>query len=189
MLRSLMPKRISTLAQHWVFHAVFTNPYDTERKIELFTTLLTGLPPAQQLSWLRQVNLADESNLVVEIARRLLAKTSISSAQLLSKTNLDMIDIESAIVRCLELQRLAGLYRYANQPTNAKVMLQKAQSIVQHWLAGLGVQDADLALQEGQTGAVLGSLRNALTLGGGSNGMQSEILLSVPQTEQAEGLG
>jgi tetratricopeptide (TPR) repeat protein len=187
-LRSLMPKRISALAQQWVCHAIFSNPFDNEKKSDLFTALLTGLPPAQQLSWLRQINRSDQSDLVAEIARRLLSKTSISSAQLLSKTNLDLIDIESAIVRCLELQRLAGLYRFANQPVNAKVMLQKAQSIVQHWMAGLGLQDADLAGLDEHADAGLATLQNALTLGGSSNGMQSEILMSVAKTEDAEKL-
>ncbi len=187
-LRSLMPKRISTLAQQWVCHAVFSNPFDKEKKADIFTALFTGLPPAQQLSWLRQINMTEQGDLVVEVARRLLTKTSISSAQLLSKTNLDLIDIETAIVRCLELQRLAGLYRFANQPANAKVMLQKAQSIVQHWLAGLSVQDADLAALEGQQTVMMAALQNALTLGGSVNGMQSEILLSVGETAQAESL-
>ena len=187
-LRSLMPKRISTLVQQWVCHAVFSNPYENDRRIEIFTDLFTGLPPAQQLNWMRQIHMSGDKSLVSEIARQLLTKTSISSAQLLSKTNLDMIDIETAIVRCLEMQRLAGLYRFANQPANARVMLQKAQSIVQHWLAGLGVQDADLTDQEGQQSAAMAALQNALTLGGGSNGMQSEILLTVSEPEQAEAL-
>ena len=187
-LRSLMPKRISTLVQQWVCNAVFCNPYENERKVEIFTALFTGLPPAQQLNWMRQIHIFEDKDLVAEIARQLLTKTSISSAQLLSKTNLDMIDIETAIVRCLEMQRLAGLYRFANQPANARVMLQKAQSIVQHWLAGLGVQDADLSAQEGNQSAALAALQNALTMGGGSSGMQSEILLSVPNSEQAESL-
>lgn len=187
-LRALLPKRISPLVQQWVCNAVLSNPYEYEKKLALYTALFTGLPPAQQLSWMRQIHMVEDKNLVAEIARQLLTKTSISSAQLLSKTNLDLIDIETAIVRCLEMQRLAGLYRFANQPANARVMLQKAQSIVQHWLAGLGVQDADLSTQEGQPAAALAALQNALTLGGGSNGMQSEILLSVPDSEQAESL-
>ncbi len=187
-LRSLMPKRISVLVQQWVCNAVFSNPYENERKVEIYAALFNGLPPAQQLSWMRQVHIIEDKKLVVDIARQLLTKTSISSAQLLGKTNLDMIDIETAIVRCLEMQRLAGLYRFANQPANARAMLLKAQSIVQHWMAGLGVQDADLLEQEGQPGAGLAALQNALTLGGGSNGMQSEILLSVVDTEQAEKL-
>ena len=187
-LRSLMPKRISHLVMYWVCHAVFSNPLENEQKIELFFALLTTLPPAQQLSWLRYINLTNDPKLVVGIAQRLLTKTSISSAQLLSKTNLDLVDIETSIVRCLELQRLAGLYRFANQPANARVMLEKSQSIVQHWLAGLSVQDADLFSLEGQEAAVFASLQNSLTLGGGSNGMQSEILLSVTETSQAEAL-
>ena len=187
-LRSLMPKRISHLVMYWVCHAIFSNPFETEQNIELFIALLTGLPPAQQLSWLRYVNLTHDSKLVVEIAQRLLSKTSISSAQLLSKTNLDLVDIETSIVRSLELQRLAGLYRFANQPANARVMLEKAQAIVQHWLAGLSIQDADLFALEGQEAAVFASLQNSLHLGGGSNGMQSEILLSVKQAGQAEAL-
>ena len=164
-LRSLMPKRISILVQQWVCNAVFSNPFEKERKVEIFTTLFTGLPPAQQLNWMRQIHMVEDKELVVEIARQLLTKTSISSAQLLSKTNLDMIDIETAIVRCLEMQRLAGLYRFANQPANARVMLQKAQSIVQHWLAGLGVQDADLSAVEGQQGACAGSSEKCADIG------------------------
>ncbi len=187
-LHSLMPKRISVLVQQWVCNAIYSNPFGNERKVEIYSALFTGLPPAQQLSWMRNVHIIEDKDLVADIARQLLTKTSISSAQLLGKTNLDMIDIETAIVRCLEMQRLAGLYRFANQPANARAMLQKAQSIVQHWMAGLGVQDADLLTQEGQAGAGLAALQNAMALGGGSNGMQSEILLSVQETEQAEKL-
>ena len=187
-LRALLPKRTSHLVMYWVCQAVFTNPFDFAAQADIFSALLASMPPAQQLSWLRYLNLTQSARLASEVAQRLLTKSLTANTQLYAKTNPDLLDIETAIVRSLELQRMAGLYRFANQPANARIMLDKAKMIVQHWLAGLSIQDADLMSLENQEQAVFTALSNSLNLGGSSNSLQSEILFSAQENSLAEGL-
>lgn len=186
--RLLLPKRSSSLAMQWISHAMLTNQVEESKSVEMLSSLLTGLPPIQQLNWLRHFSILGQSGLVEACAQSLLAKISINASHYLNKTNLDTTDLETVIVRSLELQRMAGLYRFSNQPANARAMLQRSELILQHWLAGLGIQEADLASSEGMDQAAMMALGQAMTTGGGANGIQTEILLSVPDRQQSEQL-
>ncbi len=186
MLRGLFSKRMGPINFSLITHAVFSNPLSENEQQQIFYALVFSLPPIQQVAWLRFLKFKGKDELVEELARMILSKIPASSASALLEFNPDEWDLENLLVKSLELQRMAGLYRYANQPANARSMLEKAQRAFSYWSAGLNLQQADLAYISDQWGAAEQFIVNSLPSVDISANLQHEMMMVVggPQSEQ-----
>jgi tetratricopeptide (TPR) repeat protein len=186
MLRGLFSKRMSPVNFSLVTHAIICNPLSENDQLQLFYSLIFSLPPIQQVAWLRFLKFKGKDELVEELARMILSKIPASNASALVEFNPDDWDLENLLVKSLELQRMAGLYRYANQPANARTMLEKAQKAFNYWSAGLNLQQADLAYLSDQWAAAEQYIVNSLPSVDTSANLQQEMMMVVggPQSEQ-----
>ncbi len=186
MLRGLFSKRMSIINFSLVTHAILSNPLNENDQLQLFHSLVFSLPPIQQVAWLRFLKFKGKDELVEELAHMILSKIPASSASALVEFNPDDWDLENLLVKSLELQRMAGLYRYANQPANARTMLDKAQRAFNYWSAGLNLQQADLAYLSDQWTAAEQFIVNSLPSVDTSANLQQEMMMVVggPQSEQ-----
>ena len=185
MLRSLFSRRPPMISYSLVTHAVLSNPLSETEQTQVFFNLIIGLAPLQQIGWLRFLKFKGKDSLVEELSHLILGKISASNASSLAEFNPDDCDLETLLLKTVELQRMAGLYRYANQTANSQTMLEKAQLSLRHWAAGLDLQLADISTINNLPDVADQYIRNSLTSLDTATHLQQEVMLQLggPQTE------
>jgi tetratricopeptide (TPR) repeat protein len=185
MLKGLFSRRLTVGTLSLATHAILSNPQSDSEQVQAFYNLVFSLPPLQQISWLRFLKNKGKSSLVEELSRSILSKIPTSTASALVEFNADDWDLENLLLKSLELQRMAGLYRYAAQPANAHAMLDKAQTALAHWSAGLNLQLAELAFLNDQPAEADQYVRNTIEPLDNAVHLQQELMMILkgPQSE------
>jgi len=189
MLRGLFTRRLTVASLSLATHAILSNPLGETEQVQAFYSLIFSLPPLQQISWLRFLNTKGKHSLVEELARSILSKIPTSTASALVEFDPDEWDLENLLLKSLELQRMAGLYRYANQPANARTMLDKANKSLSYWSAGLNLQLAELAFLNDQPSEADAYIKNSVEPLDNAIHLQQELMTIVkgPQSESLVG--
>jgi tetratricopeptide (TPR) repeat protein len=189
MLRGLVSRRASLLSYSLITHAILSNPLSENEQTQVFFNLISGLAPLHQIGWLRFLKFKGKDELVCELAHLMLGKIPASSVAALAEFNPDDWDLETLMVKLIELQRLAGLYRYANQTANEQTMLEKAHQSLGNWAGGLNLQLAEIANLNGQGDAAelfIQNSRNALDT---ATHLQQEALFQMSGEQASTFLG
>ncbi len=186
MLRGLVSRRVSLISYSLITHAILSNPLSESEQTGVFFSLISGLAPVHQISWLRFLNFKGKDVLVSELAHMMLGKIPASSASALAEFNPDDWDLETLMVKVIELQRLAGLYRYANQVANERTMLEKAQQSLGHWAGGMTLQLAEIASFSNQPEAAAQIILNAQSALDTATHLQQEVMLQMGGEQAGE---
>lgn len=144
LLKALLSKKGSLAGMAWVSHCVLCNPIDPKTQIQNLAGLISACSPIQQVNWLRYLQLAGQATLVSAISNTLLGKLPAGAVSTLGKHAPDRADVETNIIRYLEMVRLAALFRNSGQTANARAMGESAQSILRNLEAGIEIQFAEL---------------------------------------------
>jgi tetratricopeptide (TPR) repeat protein len=150
MLRGLISKRYSPVCTAWVIHTLTSNPLSDLELTQSLFNLAVGLSPLQQIAWLRFVKSLGYDSIVETLARQILTRVPPAVAASLASVDFSGQDLESLLLRFLEMQRLAGLYRLANQPANARTLIHRSHTVLNFWEAGLNLQDVELSALAGE---------------------------------------
>ncbi|HVP20521.1 MAG TPA: tetratricopeptide repeat protein [Anaerolineaceae bacterium] len=189
MLRGLFSRRLTVGSLSLATHAILSNPLSESEQVQAFYSLIFSLPPLQQISWLRFLKNKGKDGLVEELAHSILSKIPASTASALVDFNPDDWDLENLLLKSLELQRMAGLYRYGNQPANARSMLDKAQTALRHWSAGINLQLAELAYLSDQPAEADQYVKDSMEPLDNAAHLQQELMMILkgPQSESLLG--
>lgn len=179
LLRALLPKKVGILSIGWITHIVLTNPIDAGQRVQLLSQLVGSVSPAQQINWLRYLQLGGYAELASQVARGLLAKTPAVTTGSLTNHTPEKFDLELNVVRLVELIRMVGLYRYSDQTANARAMAQKAKQTLSHLDARLNLLAADLDLVESQADDAVSHLKKVVECAPSNSFIPGEAVMAL----------
>lgn len=153
LLRAVIAGRTGETGLDWACHCILTNPQPENRMKEIMTGLLLDLNPAQQVSWLRLLQLKGWKSLAGELGKVL------TSAGLVEAGSLDgtarLVTAAQIPEQVHQLQQLATLHLHAGNKDKAREILAGAHELAQHALASIQIQRINLDDEtETQSGAI-----------------------------------
>jgi len=183
LLRALLAVRQS---YEWMVHTRLSQPLSQQEHLDVLAALLKEQPLETQLGVLRSLNLHGRENLVRSLAGMLVVDHP-AFAVLRSQTGLVHLNLSMVVTRAFMLHQLASLYQVSGNRTQAASLLHSAESTLQHWAAGMYLQEMNLGAagsrpDDAKLSAVLEqSRRLAGELGAviGSQSLPQDVLKSI----------
>ena len=187
MLTALMKEVHYQNAVEIISNAILSNPQMPSDRVTSFTALLDELPIANQLSWLRSLNLKGQNELIIQLADRLL-QNGLTSQLSLGEVDLENTDMNALLHGAVSFQQLAGLFQLSGQPEKALPLLKRSQKAVQHYLAGVNLQLLDVGAGEESPEAIVSAFRQSFAALPESKILQTEYALAVDNSPHGKTL-
>jgi tetratricopeptide (TPR) repeat protein len=187
MLQALMKEIHFQNAVEIISNAILSNPQMPPERVAAFTALLDELPIANQLGWLRSLNLKGQNELIIQLADRLL-QTGLTNQLSLGEVDLENMDMNTLLHGAVSFQQLAGLFQLSGQPEKALPLLKRSQKAVQHYLAGVNLQLLDVGAGEESSETIVSAFKQSFAALPESKILQTEYALAVDNSPHAKTL-
>lgn len=175
--QTLVPRQKLQPGARWVSHILLSNPLEESEQARLFTLLMRKVSPVHQTAWLRELSLAGEAELVMEISRELLASTMPLVEKNTPLAGPAQRVVDEVLRQALELQHLAELYQLNGQVEEAEQTFLQVQRLSKTWLAGIHIQLAGVSLQGGKNDQAQNHAALAHSLSAGDEATSSDLML------------
>ena len=185
MLLALLKEGNFQFAEEIISNAILSNPQMPSDRVASFVTILDELPVANQLTWLRLLNLKGQNELIIQLADRLL-QTNLSDQLSLDEVDLEKMDMNALLHGAVSFQQLAGLFQLSGQPEKALPLLKRSQKAVQHYLAGVNLQLLDVGAGEESSEAIVAAFKQSFAALPDSKLLQTEYALAVDNSPHAK---
>ena len=135
-LQALIPERGSKTSFEWISHIILANPMAFQDQVKILFVLMAHLPLGSRVGWLIILSRLGKKELVVEISRMILAARSQPEST--QKNGSPVIQNEDELaVNGVEAQYLATRQQLANNPEEAKGLIEHASDQLKEWLHNL----------------------------------------------------
>lgn len=187
LIRALIQERSFWPIYSLVSHILLCNAYQIELQTNVFYDLIRETPVAQQLEFLRNLNLFGRNNLVERLSNRLLGQQQAVTV-LATSHWINGMSPERLMSRALELQQMSNLYRLAGKLDQAEIHLHSALDALRSILAGMEVQLAETSFAHGENDNAYAGIDQAMKALPGSAQVQGELALVLQDDNHARSL-
>lgn len=135
-LQALLPERGSKTSIEWISHIILSNPMDHQDQVKILFVLMAHLPLGSRVGWLIILNRLGKKELVIDLSKMILAARAQSSESATSDAPSFQNDDDLA-VHVVESQYLATLQQLAENPQEAKDLVNRASEHLKEWMHNL----------------------------------------------------